>query len=159
MPSVPKYTKCQHLGCKNTKSKYNSFCLEHGGRDTYDYQRYNSDAQRTESNAMYNTTQWRKFRVAQLSREPLCASCLADGIVTAAEHLDHVFPWTAIDKQAFYHNVFQSLCASCHSAKTTLEQKGIYRRYGTPNIDYRMSDYKTVVRSNFTPRTHEKLET
>ena len=141
MPSVPKYTKCQHLGCNNLKSKFNGYCLEHGGRDTYNSKKYNTAPDRSEHNAMYSTTQWRTFRQTQLSQYPLCASCLSNGIVTAAVHIDHVFPWVAIGKQAFYHNIFQSLCASCHSAKTALEQRGTYRHYCTPPKDYKITDY------------------
>lgn len=158
MPSIPKYTKCLHLGCSNNRSKYNNYCIEHGGRDTYNHKRYNSKQERQDFNAMYATKQWRTFRQIQLSKQPLCAGCLADGRIVAAEHIDHVFPWSAINEQAFYHNIFQSLCASCHSSKTSLEHKGIYRRYGKPNKDYKLSDYLLALmddRDAFSPKNLE----
>lgn len=144
MPSIPKYTKCSVLGCKNTKSKYNSYCLQHGGRDTFKYDRTAKDPNYIQAQKKYHSTQWQTLRQVQLSIEPLCAGCLSSGIVTQAQHVDHVFPWQQIGEVAFYHNVFQSLCQSCHSSKTKLEQKGIFRRYGKKNIDYSVIDYKRV---------------
>jgi len=146
MPTVPNNTKCSVLGCKNVKSKHNSFCLEHGGRDTYNHKRYDNSQKRKEQMAMYNTAQWQTLRQIQLSTEPLCASCLSQGIVTQAKHIDHVFPWQHIGQVAFYINLFQSLCTSCHSSKTSLEQRGIYRKYGSPNKDYSIMDYTRVCR-------------
>ena len=141
MPTVPSNTKCSVLGCKNKRSKFNSFCTEHGGRDTYNHKQYDKAPQRREQIAMYQTPQWLTLRKIQLSTKPLCASCLSQGIVTQAVHIDHVFPWQKIGQVAFYHNLFQSLCTSCHSSKTHLEQRGIFRRYGNPNRDYTLDDY------------------
>lgn len=138
MPSVPTNTKCSMLGCNNPKSKCNSYCIEHGGKDTYQY-KYSKE--KLDRGKLYSTAQWLRLRQIQLSKQPLCAGCLSEGIVTSAIHVDHVFPWTQIGKQAFYYNLFQSLCHSCHSSKTSLEQRGIYRRYGSPNKDLSINDY------------------
>jgi hypothetical protein len=80
---------------------------------------------RKEFNEMYNTKQWNLKRKCELSKNPLCSSCFVRGIITPANHVDHVFPWSKIGKRAFYLNLFQSLCHECHSHKTTLEQKGV----------------------------------
>lgn len=158
MPSIPKYTKCLHLGCSNNRSKYNNYCIEHGGRDTYNYKRYNTKQERQDFNAMYQTAQWKTLRQIQLSKYPLCAGCLSEGKIVAAVHIDHVFPWSTIDKTAFYRNIFQSLCASCHSSKTNLEQRGIYRQYGKPNKDWTKADYLVAVELH-TEEPLGKLET
>ena len=142
MPSIPTRTICSELGCKNPRSKYNGYCLDHGGRDTYD-QKHNR--KRTESNGMYNTAQWLALRQIQLSKHPLCAGCESEGIVTPATVVDHIFPWRQINKEAFFINKFQSLCYAHHSEKTQLEQKGIYRRYGPPRADLSRLDYMTLV--------------
>ena len=144
MPTIPTNPKCSTLGCANTKAKFSTLCVEHGGRDVFDYKRYNK-GKRKESTAKYNTSQWHTLRQIQLSQHPLCASCTTQGIVTAANHVDHVFPWSHISEQAFTHNIYQSLCASCHTIKTHLEQQGVYRRYGMPSIDYKQSDYKMAM--------------
>lgn len=144
MPTIPSNTKCSMLGCNNHKSKCNSLCIEHGGKDVY---KYKSSKDRQEKNNLYSTSQWQGLRQIQLSKHPLCAGCLSQGIVTAAIHIDHVFPWTHIGKQAFYYNVFQSLCHSCHSSKTSLEAKGIFRYYGQPNKDLTINDYASYAYS------------
>lgn len=141
MPSIPTYTKCASLGCKNNRSRFNSFCLEHGGVDVA---RTYTNKKRQDASKLYSSPNWKHLRQIQLSKHPLCAGCIANGIVTAAVHVDHVFPWNQIGKAAFYYNVFQSLCASCHSSKTSLEQKGIYRRYGPPIKDFTINDYASA---------------
>ena len=146
MPSVPIYTKCAFLGCKNTKSKFNSFCIEHGGRDVYKEIR---TKERDAFNAMYQTKHWKQTRASQLSRQPLCQSCLSRGIVTSAKHIDHVFPWSWIGKDAFYRNLFQSLCHECHSHKTSMEQDGVFIHYLSPKpIEYKLIDYPLVMADN-----------
>lgn len=143
MPTVPTNTKCSTLGCKNTKAKFSGSCVEHGGRDIYEYKR--NEVKRKESAYKYNSKQWRVFRQIQLSRYPICAGCKADGIITSAIHVDHVFPWIQIGEHAFIHNLYQSLCQPCHSSKTQLEQQGVFRMYGNPHMDYKHSDYRIAV--------------
>ena len=146
MPTVPKYTKCSQLGCNNPRSKLLTSCIEHGGRDTHIYNpKTNQREDRKANGLMYKTRQWEALRQIQLSKHPLCAGCMAEGIVTAANTVDHLFPWTQISKQAFYINRFQSLCPTHHATKTQLEQHGIYRAFGTPTIDYARSDYARIM--------------
>ena len=143
MPTIPRYSKCAELGCSNPRSAKNRFCIQHGGRDTWDA-RVNKTPERRAFNAMYDTKQWKVFRVAHLSTQPLCQSCLCTGIVTPAQHVDHLFPWSHIGRHAFTRNVFQSLCHSCHTLKTVLESKGICRLYGEHTKDYDLTDYEKV---------------
>lgn len=143
MPSVPSSTICKELGCKAPRSKLNSYCLDHGGKDKYD-QKHNKTASRIDSNAMYNTAQWQALRKIQLSKQPLCIGCESQGIVTQATVVDHLFPWRQIGKEAFYINKFQSLCYEHHAEKTQLEQRGVYRRYGKPSVDLQKLDYMTL---------------
>jgi 5-methylcytosine-specific restriction protein A len=143
VPTVPSNPKCSTLGCKNHKARFSSLCAEHGGRDTFNSKQYNNTDKRRLASDKYSTAQWRTFRQIQLSQYPLCASCKHDGIITAAQHVDHIFPWQQIGEHAFTHNIYQSLCQSCHSSKTTLEQQGIFRRYGVR--DYNLLDYSIIV--------------
>jgi 5-methylcytosine-specific restriction protein A len=121
MPSVPKATKCSHLGCPNTRSKLNTFCLEHGGLQHTNHGKENQ----------YGNPAWRTIRRAQLSKQPLCQSCLINGQIVSANHVDHVFPWRQIGEHSFLHNIFQSLCHECHSYKTGQERKGVYYHFST----------------------------
>jgi len=119
MPYAPYNKICRELGCKNSRSKLNSFCSEHGGLEHMNEGKDNA----------YSNPAWQTIRRAQLSKQPLCQSCLTRGHVNLANHVDHVFPWRHIGEQAFLHNLFQSLCINCHSHKTGQERKGIYEHY------------------------------
>ena len=134
MPTYPSNAKCSTLSCNNIRSKLNSFCAEHGGKN-YTHK---------ETDSVYQTPAWRTLRQRQLSIQPLCQSCLTRGRVDAAKHVDHVFPWKQIGKHAFLNNVFQSLCPPCHSHKTAQEQKGIYEHYTQDGVkEYTEHDYPT----------------
>ena len=142
MPVMPRNTKCAQLGCKNDRSKLSQYCIDHGGRDTH---RPEKSEDRQEFNSMYSDSAWRKLRQTQLSRQPLCQGCMMDKRIESASEVDHVFSWSHIGKQAFFNNKFQSLCKSCHTLKTGLERKGIYRYYHDGVMtDYTLSDYKTI---------------
>lgn len=140
MPTLPSNTKCASLGCKELRSKMNSYCIAHGGKDWDDRE------ERMKSNSFYQSPHWKTMRRNQLSREPLCAACLCHGIVTQANHVDHVFPWQKINTKAFYTNLFQSLCVNCHSYKTGKEQQGTYLHYKNNEVlTYTKNDYALVV--------------
>ena len=88
--------------------------MEHGGREYTD-----------SKDSVYSSPLWKATRKRQLSLQPLCQACLSQGIITAAQHVDHVFPWRQIGKEAFTRNLFQSLCQEHHSYKTGKEKHGI----------------------------------
>ena len=144
MPSIPTNTKCAQLGCPNLRSKGNTYCLEHGGRDKYDTKHNNKTPERKEQIALYQTKQWDTLRQIKLSTHPLCQACLINNRVTQAQHIDHLFPWMQLSKDAFYRNVFQSLCAEHHREKTHLEQRGIIRYYNNVVTDFTIADYARV---------------
>lgn len=133
MPYTPYNNKCAMLGCKSPKSKLNSFCLEHGGREYTDKQ-----------DSIYDSKLWKATRRRQLSLQPLCQACLCKGIITAAQHVDHVFPWRQISKEAFTRNIFQSLCQEHHSYKTGKEKHGIIIHWVEGNeCSLKIEDYAT----------------
>jgi 5-methylcytosine-specific restriction endonuclease McrA len=139
MPYLPSNTKCAHLGCKEPRSKLNSYCLQHGGKDWT----------KTESASIYQTPAWKSIRDRQISIQPLCQACLLDGRVEMGKHVDHVFPWKHIGNKAFLTNVFQTLCPAHHSHKTAQEHQGNYEHYTATGIKvYTEHDYNTVVREN-----------
>ena len=143
MPTVPRQDKCQTLTCKNTRAKLSSHCLEHGGKDTY---KAKTTEERRQFNSMYDEPFWKRHRVTQLSRQPLCQACMVEGRIGMANHVDHLFSWSKLNRDAFFRNVWQSLCVEHHSHKTSLEHQGIYRHYTNgKHIDYQLKDYSFVL--------------
>lgn len=141
MPSIPSYNKCTELRCNNFRSRLNTYCIDHGGKNSI------SNLITREKRKQYNSSKWKRLRQRQLSTQPLCQSCQIQGRICLASDVDHVFPWNQIGPEAFMHNVYQSLCHECHSHKTQLEQQGIYRYYNQPNAfkDYSKLDWGKVV--------------
>jgi 5-methylcytosine-specific restriction protein A len=137
MPTVPTQVKCSHLGCKEHRSRLNTYCINHGGLDNLAYR---------ESDSLYSSKTWKTIRQRQLSRQPLCQSCLLIGRVEAANNIDHVFPWKAIGQHAFTRNIMQSLCHECHSHKTAQERQGICLHYTSEaEVQYRVNEYNMVI--------------
>ena len=147
MPTLPTYTKCIELGCKEQRIGKSSFCEKHGIRKEVSQERWDRQQQ-------YKSPFWKQTKRIQLSRSPLCVSCLLAGRVCQANVVDHVFPWAQIGDHAFTNNLFQSLCVECHSHKTVLEQKGIVEHYTNKTTTYSLSDYGYVVsQSNISVET------
>jgi hypothetical protein len=140
MPTCPSNSKCSELGCKEPRSRLNTFCLKHGGKDNLPTR---------ETDSIYQTPAWRSVRQRQLSIQPLCQACLSRGKIEPAQHVDHVFAWKHIGKHAFLHNVFQSLCHADHSHKTGLEKQGIYIHYAfSGEKQYTKHDYAYVTQQS-----------
>lgn len=136
MPTAPLNTQCRELGCHNLKTNRSTFCSLHGGGVT---------AKGKANSELYSNSAWKRQRLAQLSKQPLCGCCFNAGKITQAEHIDHVFPHRQ-SPHRFKHNIFQSLCASCHTLKTQAETRGLYL-YWSKNglIQYNESDYNRVI--------------
>lgn len=73
------------------------------------------------------TYRWQKARAGWLRNHPLCAQCERDGVVRAANEVDHIVPHKG-DMQLFWDSSnWQSLCKPCHSLKTATEDGGFGR--------------------------------
>lgn len=132
MPYAPLNTECKQYGCRNPKTSRSAYCAEHGGGVT-ETGKANSK--------LYNQQAWEKIRARQLSTHPLCAKCQHEGKITAAQHVDHVFPHRR-DAAKFRVNLFQSLCAACHTIKGQDERKGQYHHYTAHGVrTYSDDDY------------------
>ena len=152
MAYIPTNTQCAELGCKDNRSRLNTYCLKHGGKNVTD------SIERRYRTARYTTPAWRKLRLRQLSKQPLCQSCSLRNRINLANEVDHVFPWSKLGTQAFDYNVFQSLCKDCHSVKTGLEQRGIYRHYTDIQTDYLLADWLVITENHYSlNRTKWKL--
>jgi 5-methylcytosine-specific restriction protein A len=73
---------------------------------------------------------WQQARAGWLAKHPLCVQCHARGLVVEATDVDHIVPHKG-DMTVFWdRSNWQSLCASCHSAKTAREDGGFGNRQG-----------------------------
>jgi 5-methylcytosine-specific restriction protein A len=73
-----------------------------------------------ERNRFYQRAAWKRVRALHLSSEPFCRSCMKAGRWVTANLVDHIIPVShGID--ALADNNLQSLCKSCHNAKTLSE--------------------------------------
>ena len=118
MPSAAPHP-CSHPGCPALV--HARFCEAHQ-RQTWRTQneRRRGTAAGRESQSLYWSRPWRRARLAYLAAHPLCVACTAAGRVTAAEEVDHITP-VANGGAAWDEANLQSLCKSCHSAKTMRE--------------------------------------
>lgn len=74
----------------------------------------------------YNSTAWRKLRLAHIKTQPLCQRCLAKGIVKPADHVHHKespfrngeVDWTLLLDPAN----LESICAECHGVEHGREE-------------------------------------
>lgn len=79
----------------------------------------------SEYHKLYDRALWKRLRAQQLMANPLCAFCLARGIVTEATIADHIKPHKGDESLFFDNNNLQSLCKECHdSDKQALERTG-----------------------------------
>jgi len=107
MPSAA-LRPCTYPGCSALVSR--GRCPRH----TQDYTRP------PEVSRLYNSARWRALRVRQLAAHPWCAICLVAQRYTPATDVDHIERHGG-DPVKFFAGPFQSLCAACHSRKTSLE--------------------------------------
>lgn len=66
----------------------------------------------------YNTTAWRKLRLAKLESQPLCEPCERRGIIVPAVAVDHVTSIASGGDPFPPLSGLMSMCLSCHSIKT-----------------------------------------
>lgn len=74
---------------------------------------------------LYSTSKWQKIRARQLYKSPLCAYCYAQGLIVAANIVDHITPHKNNIDLFFDSQNLQSLCKHCHdSHKQRYEKSG-----------------------------------
>jgi len=87
----------------------------HKTRQEWDKQRPNA------TDRGYNY-RWQEARRVYLAQHPLCVHCQAEGIIKAANEVDHIIPHKG-DPQLFWDvSNWQPLCKSHHSSKTATER-------------------------------------
>lgn len=70
----------------------------------------------------YSLARWARKRAHQLTVEPWCRNCGAQGVWTPATVADHVEPHHG-DFEKFWNGELQSLCAPCHDIDKQREER------------------------------------
>lgn len=105
---------CSRPGCAALTRE--RFCPAH--RKAY---RKESDQRRGSAAKRGYGPRWQRARKAFLQTNPLCAICLAEGKVEAAEVVDHKIPHRG-DMALFWDKRnWQALSKACHDRKTARE--------------------------------------
>lgn len=79
---------------------------------------------------VYNTTLWKKMRLAYLTEHPLCEICVMEGKTTLGEDIHHVHSFMDAkdiyerDRLAFDSNNLITVCKICHSRLHNGDLKG-----------------------------------
>lgn len=71
---------------------------------------------------LYRSSAWQSVRRAVLKRSPLCEPCLARGIRTNADTVDHKYGHGADWQIRFFSGPFTAMCSKCHGKKTAIER-------------------------------------
>jgi 5-methylcytosine-specific restriction protein A len=98
------------------------FCDAHR-RETFRVQKQVATEDYKERNRFYQRAAWKRLRARHLQIEPMCRKCRQKGGLVEASHVDHIIPFQSVDDPlALDENNLQSLCHSCHSAKTRSDE-------------------------------------
>lgn len=79
-------------------------------------------------------SRWNKARKSFLENNPLCVRCKAEGVIKAANVVDHITPHRG-DQGLFWSLAnWQALCKKCHDTKTAKED-GAFKGRGRQKPD------------------------
>ena len=109
--------RCQRPGCLNEmKPRTGGFCAKHG-------ENMRRKRVRPKYHVLYNSTQWKKMRIAMLNQHYLCQICHDNGVIVPAKDVDHIVAHRGNEELFYDMSNLQCLCHQCHSIKTQQETK------------------------------------
>lgn len=119
---------CTYYGCSELSE--NRYCEKHRAlfKERHRQKRERYDQDRGSPTARGYNSKWRKARTTYLRHHPLCAECDCHGRVVPATVVDHVIPHKGNQQLFWDTSNWQSLCKSCHDAKTAREDGGFGNR-------------------------------
>jgi len=128
MPKAPP-KPCNYPGCPSYQEPGYPFCDKHiiiKAREHYS--RRKVEGRLSSQIGWYGTNRWKRLRSVHLSEYPLCKHCDDNGLIVPATEVDHRIPHKGNYESFFDPRNLQSLCKSCHSRKTALEDSGFVKR-------------------------------
>jgi len=124
MPVAPR-KPCRTPGCGVLTE--GSYCGQHLKKVEVEKveQRIKYDNERGTAHSRGYSSRWTKYSKQYRINHPLCVMCEKEGKLTVAECVDHIEAVSGPeDKKFWLESNHQSLCNSCHSAKTAKEDQG-----------------------------------
>ncbi|KZL93955.1 HNH endonuclease [Clostridium magnum DSM 2767] len=115
---------CSYPGCPELTNE--RYCSKHQKEFESKYNKTSRPFKK-----LYNS-RWYKLRKQFLLKHPLCEECKREGIVTAAEVVDHIIPHKGNEELFWDESNWQSLCKHHHDVKTAKEDG----RFGNKNEVY-----------------------
>ena len=73
---------------------------------------------RIKKSKLYGSGVWKRIRLIQLQKQPLCVMCGEQGRLTPATVCDHVDCMWPATLDGLTRGPFQSLCKQCHNDKS-----------------------------------------
>jgi len=117
MPARPPKI-CRAQGCSAATRNKNGFCDQH--QHLHVNHGWSRRQKGTTTTKRGYGASWRKIRKIALDRDQFCCVlCRAAGKIAPAHAVDHIVPKTSGGTDALSN--LQSLCRSCHKAKTQQE--------------------------------------
>ena len=137
MPDAP-LKVCRWPGCHELTRDRSGYCEAHKGRaeERRKQQVRQWSRDRGNTSARGYDAEWRKVRADFLREHPLCADCLARGIVRAATVVHHLCAIAERPELRLESRNLLALCRDCHELrhgrKALREASRKPRRAGTP---------------------------
>jgi len=107
--------KCKEEACRKRALKGSSYCDEHKK------ERFKEQGKLYGNEPFYKTRLWKRIRLRQLAKSPLCRECEQRGRITGANVADHITPIKNGGDKYSEKNL-QSLCNTCHNRKRGKER-------------------------------------
>ena len=114
--------RCNQPGCKCLIDYDIKYCDKHK-RETSKTTYQDRKVKDEKYLQFYNSKQWRKKSELYKLKNPICEKCNSKGIVRKADITDHVQELKDRWDLRLDESNLQSLCNSCHNAKTWREKK------------------------------------
>ena len=92
-----------------------------GTRSKQERQREHDQRRGSSTRRGYDYT-WQKLRKLKLQTDPLCKGCESQGRLSLAEEVDHIIRITERPDLRLDWGNLQSLCGTCHDAKSAAER-------------------------------------
>lgn len=122
---------CAFSRCPNLVPVGKTYCPKHQPYDQAQRQRQDRDRGTAWSRGY--DSEWRRLRDHHLKANPLCSSCLKNGILRAGTCVDHIRPFQdRSDPLRLDPNNLQTLCAECHAIKTATQDGGFGNNKRSP---------------------------